>query len=51
MKVKLLVLIVLVVLVGGGFAAMKVFDKPEPKKSNYFKSDLSKIRIDDGEKF
>lgn len=52
MKVKVLIAVVLVLIACGGIL---VFSKNEvkvtPKRSDFFKNDLSKIKTDDGKKF
>lgn len=52
MKVKVLIVLVLVLIVGGGILVINRNEvKEAPKRSDFFKNDLSKIKTDDGKKF
>lgn len=52
MKIKVLIVLVLVLIVGGMLVINnRVEVKETPKRSDFFKNDLSKIKTDDGKKF
>jgi hypothetical protein len=53
MKVRILIILALVVIVGGGFLVIKLTQEkaPEVKKSDFLKNDLKNLDVNDGEKF